>query len=72
MEVLASHGAMAGLGQEQVKKIMNCITTTEQALEILREAGVLEDAMVSVMGKMEQALIHRAGKATETGRDHVL
>ena len=25
MEVLASHGAMAGLGQEQVKKIMNCI-----------------------------------------------
>ena len=66
MEVLASHGAMAGLGQEQVKKIMNCITTTE-ALEILREAGVLEDVMVSVMGKMEQALIHRAGKQLKLG-----
>ena len=66
MEVLASHGAMAGLGQEQVQKIMNCITTTE-ALEILREAGVLEDVMASVMGKMEQALIHRAGKQLKLG-----
>ena len=66
MEVLASHGAMAGLNREQVQKIMNCITTTE-ALDILREAGVLESVMESVMGKMEQVLIHRAGKNLQLG-----
>lgn len=66
MEVLASHGAMAGLNREQVRKIMNCITTTE-ALDILRDAGVLEFVMESVMGKMEQALIHRAGKNLQLG-----
>lgn len=66
MEILAAHGAMAGASQQAVKKIMNSITTSE-ALEILREEGILEETMLTVTKRISDHLRHRAGKSLRIG-----
>lgn len=66
MEILAAHAAMAGASGELVKSIMGCVTTTE-ALELMRNAGILETAMRSVMEKIEYHLTNRAGEVLQIG-----
>ena len=66
MEVLGVHAAMMGASQETVCRIMKCINTTE-ALEILREQGLLETVMKSVMERIEFYLKNRAGNELEIG-----
>ncbi|XCP84423.1 cobalt-precorrin-5B (C(1))-methyltransferase CbiD [Roseburia hominis] len=66
MEVLASHGAMAGADRETAVQIMNCITTTE-ALELLKQAGVLEETMRTVTERIEYYLRRRAGEHLKIG-----
>ncbi len=66
MEVLGVHAAMMGASQETVCRIMKCINTTE-ALEILREQGLLETVMKSVMERIEFYLKNRAGDELEIG-----
>ena len=66
MEVLGVHAAMTGASQETVCRIMKCINTTE-ALEILREQGLLETVMKSVMERIEFYLKNRAGDELEIG-----
>ena len=55
MEVLAAHAAA-----ECVQAILSCITTTE-ALELLKEKGILSGVMERVMERIEFHLCHRAG-----------
>lgn len=66
MEVLAVHAAMSGASKRLVKQIMDCITTTE-ALELLKENEILEKTMGSIMKKIEDHLIERAGKSLQIG-----
>ena len=60
MEVFASHAALAGAGQKTVERIMNCINTSEAAA-VLREEGLLQPVLRTVMERMEFYLRHRAG-----------
>lgn len=66
MEILASHGAMAGASRQTVKKIMNSITTAE-ALEILRDEGILEETMRTVTEGISAHIRRRAGGSLITG-----
>lgn len=66
MEVLASHGAMAGADSELIKQIMDS-TTTNQAVELLDNAGLLTPVMTTIMEKIEEHLNHRAGSELKVG-----
>lgn len=65
-EVLAAHAAMAGAGRKLVCDIMGCVTTSE-ALELLKEEGLLEPVMCTVMEKAEGHLNMRAGAGLGIG-----
>ena len=60
MEVLAAYAAAEGASAECVPAILSCITTTE-ALELLKEKGILSGVMERVMERIDFHLRHRAG-----------
>ena len=66
MEVFASHAAMAGADAAVVKEIMACLNTTE-AVKILKDRGLLQDIMKTVMERITFYLRQRAGGEFETG-----
>lgn len=66
MEVFASHAAMAGADRETVQRLMQCINT-EEAVGILKEKGVLQQVMETVMDRIEFYLRHRAGEGLAIG-----
>ena len=66
MEVLAVHAAMQGADRESVCRIMQCLNTTE-ALKIIRQLGILEPVMASVMDRIDFYLSGRAGGEFEIG-----
>ena len=66
MEVFASHAAMAGADAAVVKEIMACLNTTE-AVKILKDRGLLQDIMKTVMERITFYLPQRAGGELETG-----
>ena len=65
MEVLAAHSAMAGADSETVRRLMQCVTTTE-ALDILEEEQLLETVMETVMEKIEYYIRQRSGDNLKT------
>lgn len=66
MEVFASHAVMAGADAAVVKEIMACLNTTE-AVKILKDRGLLQDIMKTVMERITFYLRQRAGGELETG-----
>lgn len=66
MEILTAHAAVLGGDPETAGRLMNCITTDE-ALEILKEKGLLEPVMERLMERMEFYIDHRNGKSLERG-----
>ncbi len=66
MEILTAHAAVLGADQETAAALMNCITTDE-ALEILREKGLLEGVMERLLERMEFYVDHRSGHSLEKG-----
>ena len=60
MEVLAAYAAAEGASAECVQAILSCITTTE-ALDLLKEKGILSGVMERVMERIDFHLRHRAG-----------
>ena len=66
MEVFASHASMAGADAAVVKEIMACLNTTE-AVKILKDRGLLQDIMKTVMERITFYLRQRAGGELETG-----
>ena len=65
MEVLAAHSAMAGADSETVRRLMQCVTTTE-ALDILEEEQLLETVMETVMEKIGYYVRQRSGDNLKT------
>lgn len=61
METLAAHAALAGAKREIIAGLMKCVST-DAAIDILKEEGLLEAVMVSVMEKMEGCLKDRVGR----------
>ena len=66
MEILTAHAAVLGADRETAEALMNCITTDE-ALEILKEKGLLEKVMERLLECMEFYVDHRSGKSLERG-----
>ena len=66
MEVFASHAAMAGADADIVKSVMACLNTTE-AVQILKERGLLRDVMETVTERIRFYLRQRAGEELEIG-----
>ncbi len=61
MEVLAAHAAAVGAEPECVQKLLECITTTE-ALDLLKQKGLLSQVMERVMQRVAFYLKNRAGE----------
>ncbi len=61
MEIMAAHAALNGADTTAVAKIMDC-ATTDEGIEILRNQGLLEKTMASLMDKIDFHLKRRAGK----------
>ena len=66
MDILTAHAAVLGADQETAIQLMDCITTDE-ALDILKEKGLLEPVMRRLMERMEFYVDHRSGKSLERG-----
>ena len=60
------YAAMQGADRESVCRIMQCLNTTE-ALKIIRQLGILEPVMASVMDRIDFYLSGRAGGEFEIG-----
>lgn len=59
MEVLAANGIRAGADLECARKILEC-NTTDEALQILEQNGILKPAMEQVMKRIQFYLNHRS------------
>ncbi len=59
VEVLAAHAALVGASQDTVGQIMGA-ATTDAALDALKDAGLGEAAMASLMCNLADKLDHRA------------
>lgn len=66
MEILTSHAAVLGAGQDTAAALMDCVTTDE-ALDILKDAGLLKGVMNRLMERMEFYVSHRSGGAFSCG-----
>lgn len=66
MEVFTAHAAMQGASEETAGKLMECLTTTE-AVELLKQEGILDKVMQSILKKIEFYLKHRAGEKLKIG-----
>ncbi|MCD8009342.1 MAG: cobalt-precorrin-5B (C(1))-methyltransferase CbiD [Lachnospiraceae bacterium] len=64
MEILAAHSLRAGCDAETARAILGCLTTDE-AMDLMETAGVLQTAMDSILEAIAQACDRRAyGKLT--------
>lgn len=59
-EVMAAHAALAGASREVVASIMAALTT-DAMIAILRDCGLADQVMASMMARMEEVLARRAG-----------
>ena len=66
MEILAANSLMAGAEAEAARRIMGCITT-DDALDILHQEGLLEEVMPMLAERMRFHMDHRAGGGLELG-----
>ena len=66
MEILAAHGAAAGLPPEKAAEVLECVAC-DDAIRVLREAGVCEETLARVTERAAFHLAARAGEGLETG-----
>ena len=59
MEVLAANALRVGADGDTARDILNC-NTTDDALDILHEKGLLEPAMQEIMERIQFYLDHRS------------
>lgn len=64
LETMCAHAALQGATQELVAKIMGSVTTDE-ALGYLKEAGLLDQTMASVMEGVARHLSQRVGEGLQ-------
>ena len=61
MQALIAHGALHGISSETARALSRCINT-EEGLELLREAGLLELTMTSVMDTLKKRFDEKSGE----------
>ena len=60
MEIMASHAAACGLSPEKAAEMLEC-ATCDDALRILREAGLFESTLARLKERISANLNHRTG-----------
>lgn len=58
LEIITAHAAMAGADTDTCKKLMDSVTT-DACIEILREAGIRDEVMLSILEKAQSCLDRR-------------
>ena len=66
MEILSANAVMAGADADTAWRIMRCVTTDE-ALDILNEAGIRDEVMSILLDRMMCHLGQRSGGRIELG-----
>ena len=66
MEVLAANALRVGADGDTARDILNC-NTTDEALDILHEKGLLEPAMQEIMERIQFYLDHRSYEQIKLG-----
>ena len=66
MEILMAHAILSGSDADTAKRIMGCIST-DDALDVLQEAGLLERTMPMLIERMRYYMDQRAGGRLELG-----
>lgn len=66
MELLAAHALASGVDAEQVKQLLNCVTT-DDALEVLAKKDQISTVMERIMERIYFYLNHRAYDEMEIG-----
>lgn len=64
-ELMCAHAIRAGADLELARRLLNTITT-EEAVDLLKEAGLLEKTMEQVIQKVHASLQHRCAGALQT------
>ena len=64
MEILAEHAQRCGAGAEVVREIGECVTT-EAALDVLDQAGILAPVTESVVNSIQEQIDRRTGGALQ-------
>jgi len=65
MEILSANSLLAGADAETAKKILSCVTTDE-ALDILNDSGLMKKTMKELMEKIAFHLNYRGGDEMQT------
>ena len=65
-ELMAAQALRAGADMDTVKALLDTITT-EEGVQILKQAGLLKAAMEETAGRVQFYLDHRTGKRIQTG-----
>ena len=65
MEILSANSILAGADAETAKRIMSCIST-DDALDVLTDAGVMEGTMKEIMDRIAFHLDRRSGGGMRT------
>ena len=66
MEILAAYGAAAGLDGGKAGEILQC-AACDEAVRILREAGVFTETFAGLTGRIASQLAAKAGEGMDTG-----
>lgn len=66
MEIIAANAAMVGVDTGSVKRIMECIST-DDALDVVAEAGLIPQLSERLMERIEFYMNHRTGGSIRTG-----
>jgi len=61
MEIITANSLLAGASADTARKIMSCIST-DDALEVLKEAGIIEKTIEEIIKKIAFNLNYRAGE----------
>ncbi|MDY3918115.1 MAG: cobalt-precorrin-5B (C(1))-methyltransferase CbiD [Candidatus Limivivens sp.] len=64
-ELFCAHAIRAGADRDLAKRLLDTITT-EEAVDILKEEGMLEPVMEQIVSKVGYYLQHRCGQALQT------
>jgi cobalt-precorrin-5B (C1)-methyltransferase len=66
VELLAAHAGAAGRGREEIAAVLDCVSCDE-ALRIIREAGLWDETLKRITDKVAFNLRHRGGEDLEVG-----
>lgn len=66
MEIMAAHAALAGASKDVLERLLECVTT-EDAINLLDEAGIREQTLHSILNKLDSRIKERVHHNMEIG-----